>query len=163
MKKILKEIQSGKFTREWVNEYKSGLKNYNRMLAAGAKHPIEKTGERLRALMPWMTKKNIKGVQAAVIEGKNRVASSGQSSSLASLLTAHYSLPATNEPNHPSNPQEPACARPGGTGGGMPAGAIPGNRLRDCSRLSRPATESSSGRWRSRGARGSSPRNWSRR
>jgi ketol-acid reductoisomerase len=65
MKKILKEIQSGRFTREWVNEYKSGLKNYNRMLAAGAKHPIEKTGDRLRALMPWMKKKNIKGVQAA--------------------------------------------------------------------------------------------------
>ena len=65
MKKILKEIQTGRFAREWVNEYKSGLKNYNRMLAAGAKHPIEKTGERLRAMMPWMTKKNIKGVQAA--------------------------------------------------------------------------------------------------
>jgi ketol-acid reductoisomerase len=65
MKKILGEIQSGKFTREWVAEYKSGLKNYRRMLAADAKHPIEKTGERLRSLMPWMTKKNIKGVQAA--------------------------------------------------------------------------------------------------
>jgi ketol-acid reductoisomerase len=65
MKKILKEIQTGKFTREWVNEYKSGLKNYNRMLTAGARHPIEKTGERLRGLMPWMKKKNIKGVQAA--------------------------------------------------------------------------------------------------
>jgi ketol-acid reductoisomerase len=65
MKKILGEIQSGRFTREWVNEYKSGLKNYRRMLAADARHPIEKTGKRLRALMPWMTKKNIKGVQAA--------------------------------------------------------------------------------------------------
>jgi ketol-acid reductoisomerase len=65
MKKILKEIQSGQFTREWVAEYKSGLKNYRRLLAAGEKHPIEKTGQRLRAMMPWMTKKNIKGVQAA--------------------------------------------------------------------------------------------------
>ncbi|MDE3084710.1 MAG: ketol-acid reductoisomerase [Verrucomicrobiota bacterium] len=65
MKKILKEIQSGKFTKEWVAEYKGGLKNYKKLLAAGAKHPIEKTGQRLRAMMPWMTKKNIKGVQAA--------------------------------------------------------------------------------------------------
>jgi ketol-acid reductoisomerase len=65
MRKILREIQTGKFTREWVKEYRSGLKNYNRLLAAGAKHPIEKTGERLRAMMPWMKKKNIKGVQAA--------------------------------------------------------------------------------------------------
>ncbi len=65
MKKILKEIQSGRFVREWVKEYQGGLKNYRRLLAAGERHPIEKTGARLRSLMPWMTKKNIKGVQAA--------------------------------------------------------------------------------------------------
>jgi ketol-acid reductoisomerase len=65
MKKILKEIQSGKFTKEWVKEYKGGLKNYNKLLNRDANHLIEKTGARLRSLMPWMTKKNIKGVQAA--------------------------------------------------------------------------------------------------
>jgi ketol-acid reductoisomerase len=65
MKKILKEIQTGKFTAEWVREYKGGLNNYKRLLAAGEKHLIEKTGARLRAMMPWMTKKNIKGVQAS--------------------------------------------------------------------------------------------------
>jgi len=65
MKKILKEIQSGKFTKEWVKEYKGGLKNYNKLLKAGEKHPIEKTGVYLRSMMPWMTKKHIKGVQAA--------------------------------------------------------------------------------------------------
>ncbi|HZP60973.1 MAG TPA: ketol-acid reductoisomerase [Opitutaceae bacterium] len=65
MKKILKEIQSGKFTAEWVKEYKGGLKNYKKLLAAGEKHIIEKTGQRLRGMMPWMSKKNIKGVQAA--------------------------------------------------------------------------------------------------
>ena len=65
MKKILKEIQSGQFVKEWVKEYKGGLKNYNKLLAAGAKHPIEKTGTYLRGMMPWMAKKNIKGVAAA--------------------------------------------------------------------------------------------------
>jgi ketol-acid reductoisomerase len=65
MKKILKEIQTGKFVKEWVKEYKGGLKNYNKLLKDGEKHPIEKTGERLRGMMPWMKKKNIKGVQAA--------------------------------------------------------------------------------------------------
>ena len=65
MKKILQEIQSGQFTREWVKEYKGGLKNYNRLLKKGESHPVEKTGARLRSLMPWMTKKNIKGVQAS--------------------------------------------------------------------------------------------------
>jgi len=65
MKKILKEVQTGQFTREWVKEYKSGLKNYTKLLKKGEKHPIEKTGAYLRGLMPWMTKKNIKGVQAS--------------------------------------------------------------------------------------------------
>jgi ketol-acid reductoisomerase len=65
MKKILKEIQSGKFTKEWVAEYKGGLKNYRKLLAAGEKHAIEKTGTRLRGMMPWMSKKNIKGVAAS--------------------------------------------------------------------------------------------------
>jgi ketol-acid reductoisomerase len=64
MGKILKEIQSGKFTKEWVAEYKSGLKNYKRLLAEGEKHQVEKTGARLRAIMPWVPKKNIKGAQA---------------------------------------------------------------------------------------------------
>ena len=71
MEKILKEIQSGKFVKEWVAEYKSGLKKYNKLLAEGEKHPIEKVGQRLRALMPWAAKQNIKGAQAsysAVVE-----------------------------------------------------------------------------------------------
>ena len=65
MKKILTEIQTGKFTRQWVNEYKGGLKKYNALLKKGEKHQIEKTGLYLRTMMPWMTKKNIKGVQAS--------------------------------------------------------------------------------------------------
>ena len=65
MKKILKEIQTGKFVKEWVKEYKGGLKNYNKLLKAGEKHQIEKTGAYLRSMMPWMKKKNIKGVAAA--------------------------------------------------------------------------------------------------
>jgi ketol-acid reductoisomerase len=65
MKQILREIQTGKFTRQWVREYKGGLKNYHRLLKKGEKHLIEKTGSRLRSMMPWMSKKNIKGVQAS--------------------------------------------------------------------------------------------------
>ena len=65
MKTILKEIQSGKFAKEWVKEYQDGLKNYNKLLEKGEKHPIEVCGRRLRSLMPWIPKKNIKGAQAA--------------------------------------------------------------------------------------------------
>jgi ketol-acid reductoisomerase len=71
MKKILKEIQDGKFTKQWVAEYKGGLKNYNKLLKAGEKHQIEKTGERLRALMPWVPKGNIKG-KAAEFEANSK-------------------------------------------------------------------------------------------
>lgn len=65
MKSILKEIQSGKFAKEWVKEYQDGLPNYNKLLEDGEKHSIEETGQRLRSLMPWIPKKNIKGAQAS--------------------------------------------------------------------------------------------------
>src|ERR1043166_598043 len=65
MKAALKEIQSGKFAKGWVNEYKGGYKNYNALLKKGEKHSIEKVGARLRSLMPWMRKRSIKGAQAA--------------------------------------------------------------------------------------------------
>jgi len=65
MKTALKEIQNGKFAKNWINEYESGYKRYNALLKAGEKHPIEKVGARLRGLMPWIKKKNIRGAQAA--------------------------------------------------------------------------------------------------
>src|SRR5215216_6438079 len=65
MQQVLKDIQSGKFAKDWVKEYQTGYKKYNALLQAGEKHGIEKTGEKLRALMPWMPKRNIKGAQAA--------------------------------------------------------------------------------------------------
>ena len=65
MKKALKDIQTGKFARKWIKEYEGGYKKYNALLTKGTKHPIEKTGARLRGLMPWIGKKNITGTQAA--------------------------------------------------------------------------------------------------
>ncbi len=65
MKAALADIQSGKFAREWVKEYKSGYPRYNALLKADANHPIEKVGAKLRSMMPWMQKRSIKGVQAA--------------------------------------------------------------------------------------------------
>jgi len=65
MKAALKDIQSGKFANGWIAEYKGGYKKYNALLKKGEKHSIEKVGERLRGLMPWMKKRQIKGAQAA--------------------------------------------------------------------------------------------------
>jgi ketol-acid reductoisomerase len=65
MKAALKEIQNGKFAKEWVAEYKGGYKKYQQLLKDGEKHPIEKTGAKLRSLMPWIKKRDIKGAQAS--------------------------------------------------------------------------------------------------
>lgn len=65
MKTILSEIQSGKFTKNWVKEYKNGLPHYQKFIKDGQNHQIEKTGQRLRALMPWVKKRNITGSQAS--------------------------------------------------------------------------------------------------
>ena len=65
MKTALKDIQSGKFAKGWIAEYQGGYKKYNALLKKGEKHSIEKVGERLRGLMPWMKKRQIKGAQAA--------------------------------------------------------------------------------------------------
>lgn len=69
MQKALKDIQTGKFAREWIAEHKSGRKNYNALLKKGANHPIEKVGARLRSLMPWIKKRDIKGAQATYTAG----------------------------------------------------------------------------------------------
>ena len=65
MKKALKDIQTGKFAKEWIKETETGYKKFNKLLKEGEKHPIEKTGARLRSLMPWIKKRDIKGAQAS--------------------------------------------------------------------------------------------------
>jgi ketol-acid reductoisomerase len=54
MRKILKEIQDGKFARQWIAENKRGRKKYNQMLNKDLRHKIEKVGAKLRARMPWL-------------------------------------------------------------------------------------------------------------
>ena len=56
MQKILKEIQSGKFAKEWMAENKNGRRNFLKMRKLGEKHPVEKVGARLRSMMSWMKK-----------------------------------------------------------------------------------------------------------
>jgi ketol-acid reductoisomerase len=56
MKRILEEIQSGRFAREWVLENQANRPVYNALLASGETHPIEDVGSKLRAMMPWLKK-----------------------------------------------------------------------------------------------------------
>jgi len=59
MKKILSEIQSGEFAREWILECKANKPMFNALTQKGAEHPIEKVGEKLRAMMPWLKKSKL--------------------------------------------------------------------------------------------------------
>jgi ketol-acid reductoisomerase len=54
MKRILNEIQTGQFAKEWRAEYENGLKNFKRLYEADNNHPVEVTGRRLRKMMPWL-------------------------------------------------------------------------------------------------------------
>jgi ketol-acid reductoisomerase len=54
MKKILAEIQSGDFAREWIAENKAGQENFQRMRAEEKNHQIEREGRELRSMMDWI-------------------------------------------------------------------------------------------------------------
>jgi ketol-acid reductoisomerase len=54
MRKILSEIQSGEFAREWIAEDDAGRPNFTKWREQGAAHPIEETGRKLRGMMSWV-------------------------------------------------------------------------------------------------------------
>ncbi len=57
MRKVLKEVQSGKFARQWIKENEAGKANYQKLLAADVDRQIEKVGASLRARMPWLNER----------------------------------------------------------------------------------------------------------
>jgi len=59
MKKILSEITSGEFAKEWVNEYKTGLKKFNDLYKKDYDSQIEVIGRRLRKMMKWINAKEV--------------------------------------------------------------------------------------------------------
>jgi ketol-acid reductoisomerase len=59
MKKILDDIQSGRFARDWVQECNAGQPSFKAMRRRSAEHPIEEVGAKLRAMMPWIAKNKL--------------------------------------------------------------------------------------------------------
>jgi len=59
MKRVLADIQSGRFARDWVLENKAGQPSFKAMRARSADHPIEEVGGKLRAMMPWIAKNKL--------------------------------------------------------------------------------------------------------
>ena len=58
MKRILDDIQSGRFARDWVQECQAGQPSFKATRRRAAEHPIEEVGEKLRA-MPWIAKNKL--------------------------------------------------------------------------------------------------------
>jgi len=59
MKRVLNDIQSGKFTRDWMLENKVNQTSFKAMRAKLAEHSIEQVGEKLRSMMPWIRKNQL--------------------------------------------------------------------------------------------------------
>jgi ketol-acid reductoisomerase len=59
MKRILDEIQTGRFAKEWMLENAAGQPSFKAMRRRAAQHPIEEVGERLRGMMPWIAEKKL--------------------------------------------------------------------------------------------------------
>jgi ketol-acid reductoisomerase len=59
MKRVLADIQQGKFARDWVLENKAGQASFKATRAMGDAHPIEEVGAKLRAMMPWIAKNKL--------------------------------------------------------------------------------------------------------
>jgi ketol-acid reductoisomerase len=59
MKRILSDIQQGRFARDWVLENRAGQTSFKAMRKQCAEHPIEQVGEKLRAMMPWIAKNRL--------------------------------------------------------------------------------------------------------
>jgi ketol-acid reductoisomerase len=59
MKRVLTDIQTGKFARDFVLENQAGQPTLKAMRRLGAEHPIEQVGAKLRAMMPWIAKNKL--------------------------------------------------------------------------------------------------------
>jgi ketol-acid reductoisomerase len=59
MKRVLDDIQSGRFARDWVLENAAGQASFKAMRRRSAEHDIEKIGEKLRAMMPWIAQNRL--------------------------------------------------------------------------------------------------------
>jgi ketol-acid reductoisomerase len=65
MKKVLKEIQSGKFAKQWIKENKTGRENFLKLREEQSKQPIEVVGRELREMMTFLKKKKEAAVPTA--------------------------------------------------------------------------------------------------
>ncbi len=59
MKRVLEDIQSGRFARDWMLENAAGKPSFKATRRINAEHPIEEVGGKLRKMMPWIAKNKL--------------------------------------------------------------------------------------------------------
>jgi ketol-acid reductoisomerase len=59
MQALLKDIQSGAFARDWMNEARNGRPRFQQLDDEAREHPIESVGTRLRTMMPWLAQSRL--------------------------------------------------------------------------------------------------------
>ena len=59
MKRVLTDIQTGRFTSEWMQEYRAGMARFKATRRLADEHPIEEVGAKLRGMMPWISKNKL--------------------------------------------------------------------------------------------------------
>jgi ketol-acid reductoisomerase len=59
MQQILADIQSGKFAKEWMEEYRVGMPHFRELRKEAENHPVEAVGQKLRAMMPWLASERL--------------------------------------------------------------------------------------------------------
>jgi len=79
MRRILEEIRSGRFAREWINECQAGRPVFKALMERGDRHLVELVGGRLRSMMPWIQQQPVAVAAAAKGVAKARSSTNGAS------------------------------------------------------------------------------------
>jgi len=111
MRKVLKEVRSGRFARQWIRENAQGRPNYQKLLAQDLDRQIEQVGAGLRARMPWLQDRR-RGAPAASVAGvaaRRAVAKRAVARRVAAKPAAPKSL--KRKPPKRGRPESAAAAR----------------------------------------------------
>ena len=103
MKKILREIQTGHFAREWILENQAGRPVFDKLREQGKQHPIEEVGRKLRATMSWIrdARKDSSETTAAAAAAPAAISASAASSAPAETTPAREPKPQLDaKPEH---------------------------------------------------------------
>src|SRR2546429_301458 len=108
MRRMLADIQSGSFAREWIGEARGGAARFQALRRAAAEHPIERVGAKLRAMMPWTEE----GKAAA--SGPGLRAAAGRPGRERPRIRRGAVRPAITQPGHRARDRPRARAHPAG-------------------------------------------------